>query len=551
MKKIACLLLFYSLLISVSFSQTTTKITSQNARPKLVVGIVIDQMRWDFLYRYYDRYAKGGLKRLMNDGFNCENTFIPYCPTVTAAGHTCIYTGSVPAIHGIVGNNFYDYSINREMYCSEDNTVQSVGTANDNGKMSPKNMLVTTICDELKLATNFKSKVIGIAIKDRGAILPAGHSADAAYWYDSKTGSFISSTYYMKDLPTWAQDFNTSNIVNNYYQKNWNTLYPIATYMQSDADINNYENVPLGEDQKQFPYDLKRFIDKKDFGKIRSTPYGNSMTFDFAKSALINEQLGKDSIADFLAVSLSSTDYIGHAFGPNSVEIEDTYLRLDKDLESFLTFLDKQVGANNYTVFLTADHGVAHIPGFLEKHKLPNGGVTGSKVDKLLNENLKTIYGVDSLCLGSWNYQFYLNHKLIEEKKLDKQKITESVISFLQQTDGVERVIEYSQLEETILPKSIKEQFTNGYYPSRCGDVLVMLKPGYIDDEYGGKGTTHGIWSPYDAHIPLLFYGYGISKGKDYDKVYMTDIAPTLASLLHIQMPSGCVGNAIKEVIKK
>ena len=551
MKKIACLLLFYSLLISVSFSQTTTKITSQNARPKLVVGIVIDQMRWDFLYRYYDRYAKGGLKRLMNDGFNCENTFIPYCPTVTAAGHTCIYTGSVPAIHGIVGNNFYDYSLNREMYCSEDNTVQSVGTANDNGKMSPKNMLVTTICDELKLATNFKSKVIGIAIKDRGAILPAGHSADAAYWYDSKTGSFISSTYYMKDLPTWAQDFNTSNIVNNYYQKNWNTLYPIATYMQSDADINNYENVPLGEDQKQFPYDLKRFIDKKDFGKIRSTPYGNSMTFDFAKSALINEQLGKDSIADFLAVSLSSTDYIGHAFGPNSVEIEDTYLRLDKDLESFLTFLDKQVGANNYTVFLTADHGVAHIPGFLEKHKLPNGGVTGSKVDKLLNENLKTIYGVDSLCLGSWNYQFYLNHKLIEEKKLDKQKITESVISFLQQTDGVERVIEYSQLEETILPKSIKEQFTNGYYPSRCGDVLVMLKPGYIDDEYGGKGTTHGIWSPYDAHIPLLFYGYGISKGKDYDKVYMTDIAPTLASLLHIQMPSGCVGNAIKEVIKK
>ena len=537
----------------LSFAQTTTKTLPQNARPKLVVGIVIDQMRWDFLYRYYDRYSKGGFKRLMNDGFNCENTFIPYTPTVTAAGHTCIYTGSVPAIHGIVGNGFYDYSLNREVYCSEDKSVQTVGATNDNGKMSPKNMLVTTICDELKLATNFRSKVIGIALKDRGAILPAGHSADAAYWYDSKVGKFISSSYYFKELqlPKWVQDFNASNVINNYYQKNWNTLYSVATYTQSDSDTNSYESLVLGNDQKQFPYNLTRFIDKKDFGKIRSTPYGNSLTFDFAKSALISEQLGKDSITDFLAVSFSSTDYVGHAFGPNSVEVEDTYLRLDKDLETFLNFLDKQVGANNYTLFLSADHGVAHNPTFLKNHKLPNGGVVGSEVDKSLNDNLKSIYGIDSLCIGSWNYQFYLNHTLLQDKKLDKSKVVESTIAFLQNIEGVDRAIEYSKLEETILPRSIKEQFANGYYPNRCGDVFVLLKPGYIDDEYGGKGTTHGIWSPYDAHIPLLFYGNGIAKGKEYDKVYMTDIAPTLSSLLHIQMPSGCVGNVVKGAIKK
>ena len=545
-------LIFTAFLFSFifSFSQTTKPI-AQNARPKLIVGIVVDQMRWDFLYRYYDRYSKGGFKRLMNDGFNCENTFIPYTPTVTAAGHTCIYTGSVPAIHGVVGNGWYDYTEKRDVYCSEDKSVQTVGATNDNGKMSPKNMLTTTICDELKLATNFRSKVIGVAIKDRGAILPAGHSADAAYWYDSKTGSFISSTYYFNELPKWTQDFNASNKTNSYYEKNWNTLYPINTYLQSDVDTNNYESTVLGDNQKGFPYDLKRFIDKKDFGKIRSTPYGNSLTFDFAKAALINEQLGKDSITDFLAVSFSSTDYIGHAFGPNSVEIEDTYLRLDKDLEAFLIFLDNQVGKNNYTLFLSADHGVAHVPGFLAKHKIPNGGVVGSESEKKLNAYLKEKFSVDSLCLGSGNYQFYLNHNLIEEKKLDYDDILKHTISFLQKINGVDRALEYADLQEAMLPKALKEQFINGYYPSRCGDVLVILKPGFIDDEYDNKGTTHGIWNPYDAHIPLLFFGNGIAKGKEYNKTYMSDIAPTLASLLHIQMPSGCIGNVVKEAIKK
>jgi predicted AlkP superfamily pyrophosphatase or phosphodiesterase len=545
-------LIFTAFLFSfiISFSQTTKPI-AQNARPKLIVGIVVDQMRWDFLYRYYDRYSKGGFKRLMNDGFNCENTIIPYTPTVTAAGHTCIYTGSVPAIHGVVGNGWYDYTEKRDVYCSEDKSVQTVGATNDNGKMSPKNMLTTTICDELKLATNFRSKVFGVAIKDRGAILPAGHSADAAYWYDSKTGSFISSTYYFNELPKWTQDFNATNKTNSYYEKNWNTLYPINTYLQSDVDTNNYESTVLGDNQKGFPYDLKRFIDKKDFGKIRSTPYGNSLTFDFAKAALINEQLGKDSITDFLAVSFSSTDYIGHAFGPNSVEIEDTYLRLDKDLEAFLIFLDNQVGKGNYTLFLSADHGVAHVPGFLAKHKIPNGGVVGSESEKKLNAYLKEKFSVDSLCLGSGNYQFYLNHNLIEEKKLDYDDILKHTISFLQKINGVDRALEYADLQEAMLPKALKEQFINGYYPSRCGDVLVILKPGFIDDEYDKKGTTHGIWNPYDAHIPLLFFGNGIAKGKEYNKTYMSDIAPTLASLLHIQMPSGCIGNVVKEAIKK
>ena len=521
-----------------------------NGRPKLVVGLVVDQMRWDFLYRYFDRYSQGGFKRMMEEGFNCEQTLIPYTPTVTAAGHASIYTGTVPAVHGITGNNFYVKSLQRGMYCTEDKSVKTVGADNANGEMSPRNMLTTSICDELKLATNFRSKIIGISIKDRGAILPAGHSADGAYWYDSKTGNFITSTFYMASLPKWVEAFNASGAVLKYYEKNWATLYPLNTYLQSDKDQNNYESTPFGADQQQFPYDLKRFVEKKNFGPIRFTPHANSLSFDFARQAVQAESMGKDSVTDFLAISLSSPDYIGHAFGPNSVEAEDTYLRLDKDIADFLAWLDKEVGKGQYTVFLTADHGVAHIPGFLEKHRLPNGGVTGSKVEKALNAYLKEQFGRDSLCVAGDNYQFTLNKPLMDSAELSYEDILIAAMQFLQQQPGIDRVLEYVEMAEAVLPAAIKEQFSSGYYPDRCGDIFVILKPGYIDDEYGGKGTTHGIWNPYDAHIPLLFYGYGVAKGKTYQRVEMIDIAPTLAALLHIQMPSGSIGKVIAPVLK-
>ena len=551
MKKLFFIIFCILMLQFVANGQQATNKPLYNARPKLVIGFVIDQMRWDYLYKYYDRYSANGFKRLLNNGISCENTFIPYTPTVTAAGHASIYTGTTPAVHGITGNNFFDYTLNNDVYCVEDNSVQTVGANNESGKMSPKNMLVTTIGDELRLATNFKSKVIGISIKDRGAILPAGHSANAAYWYDGKSGNFISSTYYMNELPKWVQAFNASNTVNNYYKKNWNTLYPILSYTQSDGDSNAYENLPFGKDQLGFPYTLEKYIVNKDFGKIRSTPYGNSLVFDFAKETMLNEQLGKNTTTDFLAISLSSTDYIGHAFGPNSIETEDTYLRLDKELENFLLFLDKQVGVNNYTVFLSADHGAAHIPGFLAKHKLPNGGVDMGEMENKLNEHLKQIFGIDSLNITIGNYQCYLNHTLIAKNNLDIEKVIFETMGFLQKQTGIDRVVEYAELPETVLPTSIKEQYTNGYYPTRCGDIFFILKPGYIEDYYKGKGTTHGVWNPYDAHIPLLFYGFGINKGRIYNKVNMTDIAPTITALLHIQMPSGCIGTTINGVIKQ
>jgi len=274
---------FFSVLVFTGHAQSEVK------RPKLVVGIVMDQMRWDYLYRYYARYSEtGGFKRLLNQGFTCENTLIPYAPTITACGHSSIYTGTVPAINGISGNSWWDKEQMRTVYCTEDKTVSTVGSTSTLGKMSPRNLLVTTICDELRLATNFRSKVIGVAIKDRGGILPAGHSANGAYWYDNSNGNWITSNYYMNELPGWVSNFNNQKIVDQYYGKGWNTLYPIATYKQSTADDKAWEAKPFGA---AFPYELKKFTGK-DYGKISATPMGNSMTFKFSKTAMTGQPFG-------------------------------------------------------------------------------------------------------------------------------------------------------------------------------------------------------------------------------------------------------------------
>ncbi len=515
-------------------------------RPKLVVGIVVDQMRWDYLYRYYDRYAaNGGFKRMLNQGFSCENTLIPYAPTVTAPGHTSIYTGTVPAIHGIAGNLWWDNEQQREVYCTEDKTVQTVGSTTAAGLQSPRNMLVTTICDELRMATNFQSKVIGIAIKDRGGILPAGHSANAAYWFDAATGNWITSTYYMTDLPQWAKDLNAKKLVDKYFEKGWSTLYPANTYLQSTADDKPYENKALGAG---FPYDLKKFIGKN-YNVISTTPYGNTFTIDMAKAALEGEKLGADAITDFLAVSFSSPDYIGHGFGPNSIEQEDDFLRLDQDLGDFLTYLDTKIGQGQYTVFLSADHGVANVPEFMLENKLPGGRFTEATVVEQMNQKLKDKFGQGDIVLLISNYQILLNNKQISDSKLNREEIIKWVISYLSKQNGIARVFELEKMMETPLPLKEKEMLINGYYPPRGGDIQIILQPGWIEN-YTNLTTTHGLWNPYDAHIPLLWYGWGINKGKTNRETYMTDIAPTVAALLRIQMPSGTIGKVISEVIK-
>ena len=383
---------FFTLFLFVSHT-----VYSQPSRPKLVVGLVIDQMRWDYLYRYNELYGANGFKRLLNQGFSCENTLLPYVPAYTAVGHTCIYTGSVPAYTGIIGNNWFDKNTGSSVYCTDDATVSTVGSNSNAGKMSPENLWVTTITDELRLSNNFKSKVIGIALKDRGAILPAGHSANAAYWYDDKVGKWITSSYYMNTLPAWVSSFNDKDLPASYMSKDWNTMLPIGRYDLSTADDKPYENPIKGEKTVTFPHQLSAIGMADKYESFKTTPFANSYTFDFAKAAIDNESLGKNTVTDFLAISISSTDYIGHSFGPNSIEIEDTYLRLDKDIADFIQYLDLKVGKGNYLFFLTADHGVAHIPAFLVEHKIPGGSFSENDLSIELNEAIEKGFGLKNI----------------------------------------------------------------------------------------------------------------------------------------------------------
>lgn len=545
-------LILAALLLATGVSAQNKKVpvvSSSVPRPKLVVGLVVDQMRWDYLYRYYDRYKAGGFKRMLAEGFTCENTLIPYIPTVTAIGHSSVYTGSVPAIHGIAGNDFIIQATGKSMYCTDDSTVTSVGAVSIAGKMSPRNLQASTITDELKLATNFRSKVIGIALKDRGGILPAGHAADAAYWFDDASGNWITSTYYMAALPAWVTAFNAQKNAEKYLKMDWNTLYPINTYVQSAPDNSpKYEGKFAGTEAPVFPIKTSELY-KGRVGMIRSTPYGNTLTLDLAKAAVENEHLGGGIVTDFLAVSLSSTDYIGHQFGPNSVEAEDTYLRLDNDLSAFFAYLDAKVGKGNYTVFLTADHGAAHNPNYLIDHKIPAGYWDEAATQTGLNALLESKFKIKNLVLDLRNYQVNFNNAVIKKEGISEEALKIETIQYLQKVPGVAFAVDMQRAQTASIPEDLRTRIINGYNAERSGAVQIVLKPGFYGG-HGGTGTTHGTWNPYDAHIPLVFMGWGIKHGSLVRETHMTDIAATVAALLHIQAPSGNIGQPIGEVLK-
>jgi predicted AlkP superfamily pyrophosphatase or phosphodiesterase len=541
-----------SLIIVLIFSGFAfAQLQNNNGRPKLVVGIVVDQMRWDYLYKYYGRYGNDGFKRLLGEGFTAENTLIPYIPTFTAVGHSSVYTGSVPAINGMTGNDFYVRATQTKMYCTRDDSVRGVGLdpGDKAGKMSPKNLLASTITDELKLATDFKSKVIGVSLKDRGAILPAGHFADAAYWMAD--GNWVSSSFYMQKLPGYVENFNKAGHTAAYLNQGWNTLYPIGTYMNHLKDGNQYEGSYIKGESAAFPVDLKSISKSEGLDLIKATPFGNSVTLDFTKEIIAHENLGKNpaNVPDFLTVSMSSTDYVGHQFAINSAKIEDTYLRLDKDLGEFFNYLDSQIGKGNYVVFLTADHGAAHNPQFISDEGGNAGFLNKKEIGHALVSLLEKEFGTDKIIYASANYQLFLDHQLIQQNNLDENKIKNVIIDFLKQQPGVAYALDTEKLSESPLPEPLKKMAVNGFHYKRSGDIQIILEPQWYDGYGHSTGTTHGNWNPYDSHIPLVFMGWGIKHGNTHAATYMTDIAPTLAALLHIQQPNGCVGNPIVDLL--
>ncbi|HET8886473.1 MAG TPA: alkaline phosphatase PafA [Salinimicrobium sp.] len=544
--------LFFATFFFISIN-AQTKIENNPAaenKPKLVIGIVVDQMRYDYLTRFWDKYSENGFKKLINEGYNLKNNHFNYVPTYTGPGHASVFTGATPEVHGIIGNYWYSRNEEDEVYCAGDENVAPVGTSSSAGKMSPHRMLTTSIADENRLHTQMRGKTIGVALKDRGAILPAGHTANAAYWFHGKDeGKFISSTHYLQNLPNWVKQFNKSGIAKSYL-KEWNTLYDIASYVESGEDKNLYEGGFDGKEFATFPYDLNSLKNQNNgFDILKAVPYGNSLTLDFALAAIDGEALGQDEFTDFLTLSFSSTDYVGHNFGVNSKEVEDTYLRLDKDIARLLKELDKRVGKGNYTIFLTADHAGVHVPAYLKSLKIPAGLFSFSEFQEFLNEKIMDSFGSSDLIEEISNNQVFFDYEKIAEAKIDIENLEKMTARFALQFPHVNKVFTRSQMTSGSFTKGISNAIQNGFHQKRSGDLIIELEPSTIS--YSKTGSTHGSGFNYDTHVPLIFYGNGINRGSSFERTEITDIAPTIAALLGISFPSGSTGNPLIMVLAK
>jgi predicted AlkP superfamily pyrophosphatase or phosphodiesterase len=541
-------LFFCTLLLGIISLKTWSQTYDKAEQPKLVVGVIVDQMRYDYLSRFWEDYSEGGFKRLIGEGFECKNAHYNYAPTYTGPGHASVYAGTSPATHGIISNGWYDKESKSSVYCVFDETMESVGTSTTAGKMSPHRMLTTSITDQLRLHSKKRSKVIAISLKDRGAVLPGGHMANAAYWFQGlDEGNWISSSFYMDALPKWVQKFNEKKSVSK-YKKDWTLLKDISNYTESVVDENNFEGKFVGETSTSFPHRLPQLWEaNRGFDILKASPYGNSLLTDFALEALEKEKLGKGNETDFLAISFSSTDYIGHQFGVDSKEIQDTYMRLDLDISRLLAALDKQVGAGNYTLFLTADHAAVQVPSYLKSEKIPAGYVDQEGIIARVNAFVSENYG-EGLIDNVSNNQIFLNLSKIEEMSYDLRSVQEAIAHELMKEPDVDQAFTAHMMWANSYDNGIPYILQNGYNQKRSGDVLFVYKPSFIS--YSTYGSQHGSPEIYDTHIPLLFYGKGFKTGYSYKRHEIVDIAPTLAALLGIAEPNGTTGVPIEEVLK-
>lgn len=517
-------------------------------QPKLVVGIVVDQMRMDYIYRYWDKFGEEGFKTLVNEGYLCKNTHFDYIPTKTGPGHASVYTGTAPMNHGIIANDWYDRKTNSEVYCASDPSVNPVGCDTDAGRMSPHRMLAPSLGDAIRISNNFKGKSIGISIKDRGAILPAGHSANAAYWMDYQSGNFVSSSYYMQALPNWVQDFNKAKHADNMAKTPWTTLYPIETYTESTADDTPYERVYNENGKPVFPYDIAGLIKKKGYYAFASSPYGNTILRMLAEETLKNEQLGKDEHLDLLAVSFSSPDIIGHAFGPQAIEVEDTYLRLDQDIAALIKTLNAEVGKDNYLLFLTADHAAAQVPAYMRDNRIPMSYFNTDGFVEGLNNTLNSKLGAGEWVLSFSNEQIFINHSLRKERGVSLDAVLEIIYDFALDFEGVAQVYDRSMLGAPVPQNDFAMRAKNGWNQQRSGDVMIQFLPGWLD--YGHQGTTHGSSYNYDTHVPLLFYGFSVPHGSLAEPVAITQIAGTVSILSSIAFPHLANHLVIEELVE-
>ncbi|MDO9341074.1 MAG: alkaline phosphatase family protein [Bacteroidales bacterium] len=522
-------------------------------KPRLVIGIVVEQMKYDQLEKFRDRLGENGIKRLINEGTYFKNASFEYMLTQSAPGHATISTGTEPSFHGITSDNWYLPLRNELIYCTKDIEVNPVGGSFEAGLHSPVNLQASTFSDELEMATNKNAKVFGVGMKENSAIFSAGHAADGAYWFDNITGTWMTSTYYIDALPVWVNDYNAMKFSESFLNSTWSLLRPSEDYADCLPDSNNFEAGFNGVNY--FPYDLKKmrskgiFNSRNDFSLLRETPFGNSFTTSFAIRLIENEKLGKDDVTDYLSICYSSTDNIGHRFGPSSVEMGDAILRLDDEIKNLLTYLNDSIGKKNILIYFTAAHGISEIPAVLESNRIPAGYFKQNQALQLLRSYLNAVYGEGDWVKGYSERQVFLNRTLIEDARLPLEEVQKKVARFLVQFTGVAAAYPYSAFEANDFGNGNLKRIINNFNPQRSGDVIVTLNPGWVEKE-GDYVANHNSPYEYDSHVPLIWYGWTVNRSTVTRQVNMTDIAATLSSLCKVPYPNACTGEPLSELIR-
>lgn len=528
----------------LGFSQVETIIPSD--KPKLVVAIVVEQMRQDYIDRFWDNFGQKGFKKLAINGTYCQNANFNYSLTQTAPGYATIVTGTEPAEHGIVSDYWYNPLTGVKEICIVDNKYKAVGDKNAEGGFSPRNIFSTTFSDEAKLFNRGKSKIISLSLSQYGAVLSAGFTADAAYWMDIKTGKWISSSYYLEQLPQWVNDLNNKNMPEEYLSREWQPMLEIDKYNEVLPDSSEYE---FGIDgvYKVFPYNYANIRKTlPDYELMYLIPEGNTHTTDMAVSAIYNENLGQDENTDFLFVNYSVSENIGRLYGPQSIEVQDLFLRLDKDIGHLIDVIEETVGKNNVLIYLTSNHGIAETPQYLIDNKMPAGNFKQHYILALLKSYLKAMYGEGEWILDYNNNQIFLNKTLIEDSQISLDEFQEKVIAFIINSGGISHAISSTQFRNIIFRQGMPLKMQNSFNQKRSGDVMISLKSGWIDDL--PYSTNHNSGYKYDTNVPLIFYGWKVKKQKLYYDINMTDIAPTISMILGTPAPPASTGRTLDDV---
>ena len=519
-------------------------------KPKLIVGITVSGMMYDYLSVYWDKYGEDGFRRMATSGANCKNARFNYLITEPSVGYASIATGANPSEHGIVSDYWYNRLSNEIAYSLDDPGQTTIGGSYGTGAYSPISMHNRTLSDEIRVKSRFRSKSIGVAIDPQASILMAGHTATGAYWLDPIRASWVTSSYYMDSLPGWVNDFNEKNYRDLYLNRMWETLRPISEYTESMLDNNDYE---LGfDDQITFPYDLARISGvasgEPNYTTLLSTPWGNTYTKDMAIAAIVNEELGMGETTDMIHIGFNATKYLAQRYSTWSVEIQDAYLRLDQDIAHLLTFLDEYLGLENVLVYVTAENALAVDPRYLAEYRIPSGFFNYRTSISLLKSYLNAIYGRGDWVTFYYAQQIYLNHQLIEDSRLSLEEVQDQVARFMIQMGGVSNAVQSYVLQRNQFSEGVLQKIQNSYYQKRSGDVILYLTPGYVEHSNMGGGDFAEF--KYAPHVPLMFYGWKVNRITIPYKVSPTDIATSIASFLEISMPENATGTVITDLVK-